>query len=167
VIFICFYFVFLFLFLFYFNLYIFLFLFFNLTLQFGNLIHSDGLTNSATTQPSREYYILLGLVLQFGYSLDKRLLVLFPTWITTLTSHELGILYYHSRITYSPNRFPFTPDQTLQRHPPTRHKQSTSGQFNTGIIPICSLTTSRFTTLINSKLTYIHSTSWIQSTTGN
>jgi hypothetical protein len=72
------------------NYIIFLFIILNLTLQFGNLILSDNLTNSAITQPSRECYVLLGLVIQLGDSLDSLLLVLFPTWITTLTSYQLG-----------------------------------------------------------------------------
>jgi hypothetical protein len=67
-IFILFYFIFLFLFLFYFyfNLYNFIFIIIDLILQFDNLIFSDGLTNSAITQSSRECYILFGLVIQLG-----------------------------------------------------------------------------------------------------
>jgi hypothetical protein len=57
---------FIFIFIFYFNLYNFLFIIINLILQFGYLILSDNMTNSAITQPSRECYILLGLVIQLG-----------------------------------------------------------------------------------------------------
>jgi hypothetical protein len=122
----------------------------------------DNLTNSALTQPSREYYILLGLNFQFGYFLDRQLLVLFPTWITTLTSHQLGILYYHCRVTYSPNRLSLTPDSTLQRHPPTRHSHTPEFLHQ------------HFISLSHSQLTFIpiwqshiQSTNSTQSTTGN
>jgi hypothetical protein len=53
-------------FLFYFNLYNLFIIIIKLLFQFGNLILSDNLTNSAITQPSRECYILLGLVIQLG-----------------------------------------------------------------------------------------------------
>jgi hypothetical protein len=59
---------FMFFFIFYFNLYNFIFIIINLILQFGYLILSDNLTNSAYTQPSRECDILLGLVFQLDYS---------------------------------------------------------------------------------------------------
>jgi hypothetical protein len=55
-----------------------------------------------------------------------------PTWALILINPDLLILQFG---------FLLLQIKQLQRHPPTRHKQSTSGQFNTGIIPICSHST--------------------------
>jgi hypothetical protein len=80
----------------------------------------------------------------------------YPTWLITQQStvgiisnldYNFNLIPTWDLILTTPNLLTFQIDlhslqiKQLQRHPPTRHKQSTSGQFNTGIIPICSHST--------------------------